>query len=330
MRTSRVVDIIKSLADEMNLLLEIEDRYRFMGRITFPNGKKYFFHDTIFDLNGSGAAYTAKDKDYAAHFLQKSGYPVPIGDSFHTYPWARTIGSTKTADAAWEYAQKIGLPVFVKPNSKSQGRNVLLVRTKTEFYHAVAQASKDENVYLVQKPVQGRDYRIVCLDGEVISAYERTPFRITGDGAQTIQSLIEQKIFALQNSEHKIIIKPNDPRFRTTVHAQKLKLTTILPANKTINALSNANLSSGGDARDITEELHPEWRRLAAKISHDMNLRYIGIDIITENELRDAPQDYTVLEINSAPGLDNYAAIGETQQQIVKNLYRKILQALGA
>ena len=60
----------------------------------------------------------------------------------------------------------------------------------------------------------------------------------------------------------------------------------------------------------------------------DMGLRICGVDIIIGGDISEAHDDYVVIEINSAPGLDNYAAIGEKQRAIVDELYLKVLKAL--
>jgi D-alanine-D-alanine ligase-like ATP-grasp enzyme len=103
---------------------------------------------------------------------------------------------------------------------------------------------------------------------------------------------------------------------------------SVLPKGQAVTLLPNANLSTGGDAIDVTEVIHPKWKTLARNIARDMNLRYIGIDIMSTETLDKPPGDYVVIEINAAPGLDNYSAMGPRQKRIVEGLYRKALEAL--
>ncbi len=102
---------------------------------------------------------------------------------------------------------------------------------------------------------------------------------------------------------------------------------SVLLEGEKIFLLDNANLSTGGDAFDVTEEVHPDYQSLAISITKDMGLRMCGVDIISSN-IRHPIKDYVILEINSAPGLDNYASIGTKQQDKVDELYLKVLQAL--
>lgn len=328
MKPSFVIPILVKAATELGIRLEVEPRYGYVARLVLPDGGTRFMRNTVFDLNGAGATEIAKDKDYASYFLEQSGYPTPIGDSFHTREWAKAIGSSKSVDAAWEYAKTLGMPVFVKPNSKSQGAGVSLARNKREFYRAVARASKNERVFLVQKPVIGKDYRIVCLDGEVISAYERVPLIVTGDGTSTIRELLDVKQEEFIRVGRDTVLQIDDPRITSSLDRSHLTRESVLPSGQTVTLLPNANLSSGGNAIDATDSIHPDWRELSRRIARDMNLRYIGIDIIMSGTLSDPPQEYCVIEINAAPGIDNYASIGEEQTKIVERLYREVLIAL--
>lgn len=328
MKKSFVIPILQELAAELGATLEVESRYGYVARLVLPDGRTRLMRNTVFDLNGAGATDVAKDKDYAAYFLKLSGWPVTEGDAFPTREWAEKIKSKRLPEAAWKYARSLGLPVIVKPNSKSQGSGVSLAHNRTEFFRAVARASKSERMYLVQRLVQGSDYRIVVLDGEVISAYERLPLAVTGDGHSTIAKLLRDKQARFIEEGRDTELKLADPRITAMLRKRGLTRASVLERGRKVVLLPNANLSTGGDARDVTQELHSEWRRVAKRIARDMNLRYIGIDVMTERSLAEKPGDYTIIEINAAPGLDNYASIGGEQMKVVKDLYRKVMVAL--
>jgi len=327
MKRSFVVPIIEKVAKDMGLEVHIEP-WGYAGTLALPDGRRRYFRGASFDLNTLGASEIAKDKDYAAHFLKRLGYPVPEGKAFFSERWAQVLGSTNTVDAACVYAKELEWPVIVKPNSKSQGRGVSNAHTPEELREAVAAIELYENVYLVQKVVPGRDYRIVVLDGEVISAYERKPLCVVGDGARTVAELLLEKQKSFIQSGRDTVLPTDDFRIHNTLLQQRLTVASILEKGQTVDLLPNANLSSGGDAVDVTDVLHREWHTLAAKIAVDANLRYIGIDIMTRVPLSDAPGEYTILEINSAPGLDNYATLGEKQRGRVEAMYKKVVEAM--
>lgn len=320
--------IFKREAEKLGVKLLLDPEWQVVGQITTRDGRRRYFKTMSLDLNTQGAAAVANDKDFAAYFLKKMGYPVPESQSFHSDNWRKQIGSKQDWRKASVYAHKLGYPVIVKPNSKSQGKGVRLVYSQKELVQAIREIFTYDRIALVQKPVQGRDYRVVILDGKIISAYERIPLSVTGDGRSTILQLLNKKQSVFRENGRDTKIKLSDARIKAKLQYQGRALGTIPARNERIFLLDNANLSSGGDAVDVTENMHPEWKKLAARIAKDMNLRFTGIDVIVESDLSKPPKNYVVLEVNDSPGLDNYAAIGPAQKKIVENLYRSVLIAM--
>lgn len=320
--------ILMREAKKLGIILELEPTWRIAGQITTERGSKRYFRSMALDLNTQGSAAISSDKDYAAYFLKKLGYPVPTGEAFYSADWCREIGSKRNLTQALRYAKKISYPVIAKPNSKSQGKGVRLVHSPKELSKALKEIFTYDRIALVQKPIHGRDYRIVVLDGEIISAYERIPLSVVGDGRSSILSLLKRKQIEYRKVDRDTSIKIEDPRIKEKLARDRLKLSSILPKGQRVFLLDNANLSSGGDAVDVTGTLHPDWKSLSARIAHDMNLRFTGIDIMAPENLSESPEKYWILEVNDTPGLDHYATIGEAQKKIVENLYRKVLLAL--
>ncbi len=321
-------ELIAAIGPRLGITVELEPKYRHVGQLVLPDGRKVYFRNTNFDLNGQGSAEIAKDKDFAAFFMKSMGYPTPKGGAFFSNHWCRTIGSNRNIDAAYRYAKRLGLPVFLKPNSKSQGSAVARVYTKQEFYQAARRIFKIDRVALVQQPVEGDDYRIVALDDEVISAYRRLPLSVVGDGNLSVEQLLYQKQEQFIASGRDTHIPFDDKRIALRLKRQHMNFNTVLESGERVYLLDNANLSSGGDAEDVTEAIHPTYKDLAVKVTRDLGLRYCGVDLITSSPIQEPARDYTILEVNAAPGLDNYAQVGEKQYQRVESMYEKILLAL--
>ena len=326
-RSSLVSDLLTELAAETGIKLLIEPEYGYAGRITTSDQRIYYFHSTKFDINRLGASEIAEDKDYAAFFMRQLGFPVPEGNAFYSDEWCGKIKSPKNAQAAVVYAEQLGFPVIVKPNSESQGRGVEKVHSKEDLLIALSHVFNHlkDKVVLVQKVVVGNDYRIVVLADEVLCAYRRIPLSITGDGISTIHQLLEKKQSQFVERGRDTVINLNDPRIERQLRHEKLSFSTTLPANQTLQLLANANLSSGGEAEDVTSILHKDYKEMAIRLTREMGLTYSGIDIMTKYPINERLKDYTVIEINAAPGLDYYAEAGSRQQQIVKQLYQKLL-----
>lgn len=323
-----VTTVLEKVAKQLGVEMHIEPRWGYVGQICLPDGRKRYFRNTNLDLNVLGASEIARDKAYADFFLRRMGYPVITGRAFCTRRWVKAIGCRLGPDAAFRYAQRLGFPVIVKPNSKSQGVGVFKVANKREFYRAVKAIEGNERMFLVQRIVTGHDYRIVVLDGKVISVYERLPLTVTGDGRTTVKGLLERKQRQFKAIGRDTKIKINDPRIVTELKRRGMRLASRPSAGQVIALLPNANLSTGGDAIDITDHVHPDWRRFAKRLARDMNLRFIGIDVMSKRTLDEKPGSFVVIEVNAAPGLDNYATMGKKQERIVEDLYRKVLQSL--
>jgi D-alanine-D-alanine ligase-like ATP-grasp enzyme len=327
--TPFIGQIFEKIAPTIGAKVLIEPKWRIVGQIKFENGRKcYFRHNTI-DINSLGASDVAKDKDYANYFMDKMGYPVVPGRAFYSDKWCLAIGSRLNIGAAYRYAKNIGFPVVVKPNSGSQGKGVHKVFTKRHFFSAMRSIFRDDRVALVQKALIGNDYRIVVLDNKIISAYRRIPLSVTGDGRHTIRQLLREKQRRFIASSRDTRLKLHDARIIEFLRRQHLSFRSVVPKGVKIFLLANANLSSGGDSIDITSNVHPEFRRLAIRLTKDMGLRFCGVDLMVHGDIRNPPEVFWVLEINSAPGLDHYARSGRAQQKIVEALYLEVLVSMG-
>src|SRR3989344_394172 len=312
--------LLKKLAPRLGAKIVVEPEWGVVVQITFPgragkSGRKSYFRYNTLDLNPVGASDVAKDKGFATYFMRRMGYPTVPGRAFFSDRWAKAIGSKDDMKAALRYAWHRGFPLIVKPNSGSQGKNVSVVHNAREMRAALKEIFLDDRVALVQKLVKGRDYRIVGLDNEIISAYERIPLNVIGDGKSTIAQLLkkDQQIFLLDN----------------------------------------ANLSSGGDAVDVTHTMHPSFKKIAIKLTKDMGLRLCGVDIMVDGTISEKPKKpalspqlasnprrrkhdaeassgagYWILEVNAAPGLDHYVKTGKAQQKTVEEMYLKVLKSL--
>lgn len=328
--TSLASEIIAQVAPKLGLIVNIEPEYRYVGQILTPDGRKFYFRNTNFDLNGQGASEMARDKDYANYYMKLMGYNVPEGRAFYSPRWCKSIGSDQNIDAGYTYAHDRGFPVIVKPNSKSQGFGVAKVYTKTEYYRAMRYVFNEahDRVGVVQDVINGDDYRIVVLDDEIISAYRRVPLSITGDGKHSIIQLIEKKQQEFNKRQRDTIIPIDDYRIPAKLQRSKMTMASIPERRQTIPLLDNSNLSTGGEAVDVTDSIHPTFSDLAIRLTKDMGLRYCGVDLMTPDPIDQPLQHYTIIEINAAPGVDHYAESGPHQKQIVESMYEKILKAM--
>lgn len=320
--------IFEKLAPKIGAVVNLEPKWKTAGQIVFANGRKRYFRYSSIDLNPLGSSEIAKDKDYARHFMAGLGYPAVPGQTFFTPQWAQMFAPGRGPQFGWDCALEMGLPVILKPNAGSQGRGVACVSSRQEFDDAVVEIFKIDRVAIVQPKFNGNDYRVVVLDSEVISAYQRVPLNVTGDGISSIRELLRVKQTEFVSSGRDTRIDPDDTRTASKLGRQGMSLETVLAKDRVVQLLDNANLSCGGDAIDVTDQVSADFQRLCVQLAKDMGLRFCGVDLMVSGTLIDPPSDYAILEINAAPGLDHYAMTGERQRQIVEDLYLKVLRSM--
>ncbi len=324
-----LADLFKKIGKKLGLKVVVEEEWGVVGQIIYPNGKHRYFRGTTLDINTMGASALAVDKDYSKIFMKKMGYSVIPWKKFYSNSWAERIKSDQTIEKAWLYAKGVGLPVFLKPNSKSQGAGVTKVWNKAEFFKVFKLISRMDNVVLVEQAIIGKDYRVVVLDNEIISAYERVALTVIGDGLTSVAKLLEKRQEEFMRAGRDKTFLAKDVRLQMSLKRERLSFDSVLEKGQSLQLLSNANLSTGGTSVDVTEQVHPFYKKLAVSVTKDMGLRLCGVDLMIVGDIATPSKEHYIIEINSAPGLDHYAAMGRKQQQIVEQLYTKVMIAMG-
>ncbi len=327
MKLPFVTQCLIDVAPQIGAQVTPEPEYGFVGQIIFKNGQQSLFKNSFFELNFNGPSKISSDKGYSYYLLKKMGFSVPETKTFFSTDLNEKLTIKRGLEAGYLYAQSLGLPVIIKPNEESWGRDVVKVHTKNAFFKFSKTILAYSRVFLVQEFCVGRDYRIVVLNDKVYCAYERVPLSIIGNGKSTIEALLLEKQADLDKADRLSKIDLADPRMVNKLKRKNLTLASILPKAKKITLLDNANLSNGGMGIDWSDKIHPTYKALAINITKAMGLRFCGVDIITA-DISKSVTEYHIIEINSAPGLHNYAAMGDKQLAITKSLYLDILKVL--
>jgi cyanophycin synthetase len=82
-----------------------------------------------------------------------------------------------------------------------------------------------------------------------------------------------------------------------------LSLQIVLPAGEELYLKPTANLSTGGTATDVTNDVHPQNRSLFERIARNIGLDICGIDVMAPDISTPIKENGgAVLEVNAAPG----------------------------
>jgi len=250
---------------------------------------------TMMDNTSALGVEIADDKESAKKLLLSMGIPVPQGRS------------VQTADEALQAAEAIGYPLVVKPLIGNHGRGVTVnIQNAKELLIAYEIASEICKTSLVEKHLVGFDFRILVIDGKFAAAALREPAFVIGNGKDTIQHLIDEvNKDPLRGIGHEKNLTRISIDYMTErlLAIRQLTLSSILADGEKVYLKSTANLSAGGTALDVTENVHPLNKLMAQRISQIVGLNVIGIDIIADSLEKPLSSDSSgVVEVNAAPG----------------------------
>lgn len=248
------------------------------------------------DSTSAIAESIAQDKELTKKLLSAAGVPVPNGRP------------ANSADDAWAAACEIGLPVVVKPQDGNQGKGVTVnIASREQLGLAYKAAVEISDEVLVERYLPGSDYRLLVVGDHLVAAARREPPQVIGDGIHSVHELV-----TLVNA---------DPR-RGDGHAtsltkirfddialarlaeQGLQAESIPAKGQRVILRNNANLSTGGTATDVTDDVHPQVAAQAVAAAKMVGLDICGVDVVCESVLRPIEeQNGGVVEVNAAPGL---------------------------
>lgn len=252
------------------------------------------------DSTSAVAESIGQDKDLTKRLLHAAGVPVPLGKP------------VESVDEAWEVALKVGLPVVVKPQDGNQGKGVTVNITDRAQLEEAYKNAADYGTVMVERFLPGHDFRLLVVGDQLVAAARREPPQVLGDGEHTVRQLVD--------------VVNQDPR-RGEGHATsltKIRLDDIAVARLAMQGLTpesvpekgqrvilrnNANLSTGGTATDVTDDVHPEVAARAVAAAQMVGLHICGVDMVAETVLRPLEeQGGGFVEVNAAPGLRMHLA----------------------
>jgi cyanophycin synthetase len=237
----------------------------------------------------------ASDKDLTKTLLASCGVPVPEG------------AVVRNAEAAWEEAEDIGLPVVVKPVDGNHGRGVtlnLMNEADVKAAYAIAAEAGDSSAVLVERYVPGNEHRLLVVGQKVVAAAKGESLFVTGDGKSTVTELCDSQINTDPrrgtSEEHPLgLVTPDDDEIKLDLQRQGLTPASIPPAGQKVLIQPNGNV-----ADDVTDDMHPDVAYVAALAARVVGLDIAGIDLVCEDISRPlAEQRGAIIEVNSSPGL---------------------------
>lgn len=237
----------------------------------------------------------ASNKEETKQLLANSFVPVPLGKQI------------RTETELVQVIEEIGFPLVVKPLNGNQGKGITAnIKSNEQAHKAFELAQTISKDVIVERYINGQDYRFLVIDYKLVAVARRTPAMVIGDDKSTVQELIDQTNSDSRRGEgHEKVLTTIkvDSTTNSILIEKNLTLNSVLPVGEILFLKNTANLSTGGTARDVTDVVHPYNVFFAERIARLMNLDICGIDIIAENiNTPITEKTGAVLEVNSGPG----------------------------
>jgi cyanophycin synthetase len=247
------------------------------------------------DGTSAVAESIAQDKELTKQLLRAAGVPVPRG---------RPVDSV---EEAWAVAQEIGLPVVVKPRDGNQGKGVSVNIVDREHLDIAYRAALQHGQPMVERFLPGSDFRLLVVGNRLIAAARRDPPQVIGDGVHSVAQLIEQvNADPLRDDGHATPLTKMriDEIVLARLKVQHHTPQTVPAKGERVVLRNNANLSTGGTATDVTDDVYPEVAARAVAAARMIGLDICGVDVVCETMLRPLEEQRGgIVEVNAAPGL---------------------------
>jgi D-alanine-D-alanine ligase-like ATP-grasp enzyme len=181
---------------------------------------------------------------------KREGLPVP----------EHALLSSTDYASALERFRKFTDPVVVKPRFGHGAKGVSVdIRGEPEFKKAFLNAAVHHNDLLLEEFCTGRYWRLTILHDELISAWERLPASVIGDGHNSIRHLVEKNNTSIETwdtlpDRQPIVLNSESER---RLEMQGLNLDSVPEAGRLVELQFACNASLGGRTLDVTNSVHP-------------------------------------------------------------------------
>lgn len=209
-------------------------------------------------------------------------------------------------------------PIVMKPIAGQHGKQVVV--GISDLAEAEQHFKQYNQPVLFEEMLQGTEYRVVCVNYTFVAAAYRKPAFVTGDGKSSIQELIDQK------NQHPWRGKGHtsplteivaDEKVIANLAEKNLTLNSILDPNQEVFLRKTNNLSTGGEPHEVTDQVHPDNKKVFEQIARACDLSILGIDFMCQDISRPVSDQtgYGVIEVNASPGLrmHHYPIQGQPQ-----------------
>ncbi len=230
-------------------------------------GRSVRCHNALTDRIGTVSFMLAQDKRLAHNFLAHYGFPTPRQILFEDLPAAKAFLRQNSA-------------VVVKPCREWGGRGIsVAIKDERELERAIARAQRFEGDVIIEECLEGTDYRLIFVEERFVAAIRREPACITGNGKNSVRTLILRQNLKMRHLEDGCRI-PLDAETRRCLASFGLTYASVPPAGAKAQVRFNSNYHTGGAVSEVTETVSEELVRQARKVVRLFQIPVMGVDFL--------------------------------------------------
>ncbi len=284
---------------KLGVKYEVLDRTDNFVRLKKDGRVEYVKQATKTSRDNCASILLMRNKQLTKRLLREQGIPTPRGDIF-----------TSKEEALAVFHQKKNSSFVVKPNFTNYGKGITVFTSRPSienFEKALDIAFSDSNEVLVEEYIPGDDYRFLVIGDVVQAVSKRIPAYVVGDGERTIRELvIEKSADPMRGPGHKrpmsFIGMGAEEALHLKLHGRSFM--TVPSKGERVTLRQSSNVSTGGDAIDCTDIVHPSYKEIALQAAKAVGAVFCGVDMMSEDITRAADESiFAVTELNFNPSI---------------------------
>jgi D-alanine-D-alanine ligase-like ATP-grasp enzyme len=260
------------------------------------DGRRTSAYERIASIDNPVSLEMAGNKPLSYKLLGDAGLPIPRHARF----------SYKSLAPAIKFLASSTTDCVIKPASGTGGgRGVATgIRTRWQLVKAASAAAIYGDDLLIEEQMEGENYRLLYLDGQLLDAFIRRPPTVAADGRSTIRRSVQQANAARlgQGADLSQVLLTIDLDMKRTLAKQNLNFGSV-PAKGTVVRLKTVvNENCAEDNEAATDLLCDEIVEAGAQAARALSVRLAGVDIITRDPSAPlADNGGAILEVNTTP-----------------------------
>ena len=284
---------------KLGVKYEVLDRVDNFVRLRRGDRVEFVKQATKTSRDNCASILMMRNKNLTKQLLREHGIPTPRGSIFQD-----------RESAIQSFRQRKPSALVVKPNFTNYGKGITVFTSspnEENFEKALDIAFQNSQEVLLEEYLPGDNYRFLVIGNVVQAVSKRIPDYVIGDGVRTIRDLvIEKSRDPRRGPEHRGPLSFIGMGAEEALHLETMGMSfmTVPKKGERVTLRQSSNVSSGSDAIDCTDIVHPSYRDVALKAAQAVGAVFCGVDILTEDVTLPADESiYAVTELNFNPSI---------------------------